>query len=139
MRLKLSVLLTQLSLGTAATLIGLSPNAIAASAGVTDQMIQDSPRNGAEVLSSGLGTQGQRYSPLKQISTGNVAKLLPAWAFSFGGEKQRGQESQPLIHDARCSSPPPTPASTHWTRPAEKSFGNMNTACPKASCPAAMW
>lgn len=101
MRLKLSVLLTQLSLGTAATLIGLSPNAIAASAGVTDQMIQDSPRNGAEVLSSGLGTQGQRYSPLKQISTGNVAKLLPAWAFSFGGEKQRGQESQPLIHDGK--------------------------------------
>ncbi|RQO63495.1 PQQ-dependent dehydrogenase, methanol/ethanol family [Paucibacter sp. KBW04] len=101
MRLKLSVLLTQLSLGTVATLVGLSPDAIAASAGVTDQMIQDSPRSGAEVLSSGLGTQGQRYSPLKQISTGNVAKLLPAWAFSFGGEKQRGQESQPLIHDGK--------------------------------------
>ncbi|MGS0759478.1 PQQ-dependent dehydrogenase, methanol/ethanol family, partial [Roseateles sp. GG27B] len=23
------------------------------------------------------------------------------WAFSFGGEKQRGQESQPLIHDGK--------------------------------------
>ena len=41
----------------------------------------------------------QRYSTLKQINTGNVGKLVPAWSFSFGGEKQRGQESQPLIHD----------------------------------------
>ena len=24
---------------------------------------------------------------------------MPAWSFSFGGEKQRGQESQPLMHD----------------------------------------
>ena len=26
---------------------------------------------------------------------------MPAWAFSFGGEKQRGQESQPVIHKGK--------------------------------------
>jgi alcohol dehydrogenase (cytochrome c) len=25
--------------------------------------------------------------------------MVPAWSFSFGGEKQRGQESQALVHD----------------------------------------
>jgi alcohol dehydrogenase (cytochrome c) len=53
------------------------------------------------VLTWGLNTQGQRYSPLKQVNTGTVARLAPVWAFSFGGEKQRGQESQPVIHKGR--------------------------------------
>jgi alcohol dehydrogenase (cytochrome c) len=30
-----------------------------------------------------------------------VKNLVPAWSISFGGEKQRGQESQPLIHDGK--------------------------------------
>ena len=69
--------------------------------GVTSQMIENDARTGGDVLSWGLGTQGQRYSPLKQVNTGNAGKLVPAWAFSFGGEKQRGQESQPVIHNGR--------------------------------------
>jgi alcohol dehydrogenase (cytochrome c) len=77
----------------------------AASAGpqaaVTDQMIQSEPRSGKNVLSWGLSTDGQRYSPLKQVTTANVARLTPAWAFSFGGEKQRGQESQPVIYNGK--------------------------------------
>ncbi len=52
-----------------------------------------------DVLSYGLGLKAQRYSPAKQISTKNVAALVPAWSFSFGGEKQRGQEAQALVHD----------------------------------------
>lgn len=72
-----------------------------ATATVTDQMIQTEPRSGKNVLSWGLSTDGQRYSPLKQINTGSVARLTPAWAFSFGGEKQRGQESQPLIYKGK--------------------------------------
>lgn len=28
--------------------------------------------------------------------TNNVARLVPAWSFSFGDEKQRGQESRAL-------------------------------------------
>lgn len=73
----------------------------ASAAGVTRQMIDADARTGADVLTWGLGTQGQRYSPLRQVNTGNVGKLVPAWAFSFGGEKQRGQESQPVIHDGK--------------------------------------
>jgi alcohol dehydrogenase (cytochrome c) len=70
-----------------------------AHAAVTDRMIESDAADGKEVLSWGLGTQGQRHSPLKAVNTGNVAKLVPAWAFSYGGEKQRGQQSQPLIHN----------------------------------------
>ena len=68
---------------------------------VTDQMIENDAKTPSDVLSWGIGQQGQRYSPLKTINTSNVAKLLPAWSFSFGGEKQRGQESQPLIHNGK--------------------------------------
>jgi alcohol dehydrogenase (cytochrome c) len=83
------------------TLVAMSCASIASHAAVTDAMIEASPGNGAEVLSWGLGTQGQRFSPLKQVNAGNVGRLAPAWAFSFGGEKQRGQEAQPLVHGGR--------------------------------------
>ena len=69
--------------------------------GVTDAMLANDAKSVNDVLSYGMGTEGQRYSPLTQINTGSVSKLVPAWSFSFGGEKQRGQESQPLIHDGR--------------------------------------
>ena len=75
--------------------------AMGAHAVVTDQMIENDAKSTNDVLSWGMGTQGQRYSPLKSINTSNVAKLVPAWSFSFGGEKQRGQESQPVIHNGK--------------------------------------
>ena len=75
--------------------------AMGAQAVVTDQMIENDAKTPSDVLSWGIGQQGQRYSPLKTINTSNVGKLLPAWSFSFGGEKQRGQESQPLIHNGK--------------------------------------
>ena len=68
---------------------------------VTNAMLDNTAKNPASVLSFGMGTQGQRYSPLTQINDKTVAKLVPAWSFSFGGEKQRGQESQPLIHNGK--------------------------------------
>ena len=37
---------------------------------------------------------GQRYSPLKQITTENVARLAPAWTFHMG---KTGSESTPLV------------------------------------------
>lgn len=73
----------------------------AAHAVVTDQMIANDAKTPGDVLSWGLGTEGQRYSPLKQINPGTIGKLVPVWSFSFGGEKQRGQESQPIIHDGK--------------------------------------
>ncbi|HCL78198.1 MAG TPA: PQQ-dependent dehydrogenase, methanol/ethanol family, partial [Pseudomonas sp.] len=51
------------------------------------------------VLQYGLGTHAQRFSPLALVNDKNVFKLTPAWSFSFGEEKQRGHESQALIHD----------------------------------------
>ncbi|MBL0147253.1 MAG: PQQ-dependent methanol/ethanol family dehydrogenase [Ideonella sp.] len=90
MRLKLlSVLVT----------LGLA--AMGAQAVVTDQMIENDAKSTDDVLSWGIGTAGQRYSPLKAVNTSNVAKLVPVWSFSFGGEKQRGQESQPVIHNGK--------------------------------------
>jgi alcohol dehydrogenase (cytochrome c) len=64
---------------------------------VTQADIANDATTTNDVVTVGLGTQGQRFSPLAKINTGNAAKLVPAWAFSFGGEKQRGQESQPLV------------------------------------------
>jgi len=89
----------QLKLLTALISIGLA--AAAANAQVTDKMIQSEATAAGNILTWGVGTQGQRYSPLKQVNTSSVAKLAPVWAFSFGGEKQRGQESQPVIHKGR--------------------------------------
>ena len=73
----------------------------AAAAGVTDQMIQAEATATGNVLTWGVNTQGQRYSPLKQVNAATVSRLAPVWAFSFGGEKQRGQESQPVIYNGR--------------------------------------
>ncbi|WP_370264507.1 PQQ-dependent methanol/ethanol family dehydrogenase [Limnobacter sp.] len=70
-------------------------------AAVTDAMIQNDAKTTDNVLSWGIGTEGQRYSPLKDINVSNIGKLVPAWSFSFGGEKQRGQESQPLIYNGK--------------------------------------
>jgi alcohol dehydrogenase (cytochrome c) len=51
------------------------------------------------VLQYGMGTNAQRWSPLAQVNDQNVFKLTPAWSYSFGDEKQRGQESQAVVHD----------------------------------------
>ena len=79
--------------------VALALGAMSAQAAVTDKMIDDDAKTPGDVVSWGIGTQGQRYSPLKQINPSTIGKLTPVWSFSFGGEKQRGQESQPLIHD----------------------------------------
>jgi alcohol dehydrogenase (cytochrome c) len=43
----------------------------------------------------------QRDSSLTQVNTRTVKNLVPAWAMSFGGEKQSGQESQPLVYNGK--------------------------------------
>ena len=52
-----------------------------------------------DVVSYGLGPQGQRYSDINQINKDNVGQLVPAWTMSLGGEKMRGQQAQPLVKD----------------------------------------
>ena len=68
---------------------------------VTDTDILNDAKTPGDVVSFGLGTQGQRFSPSTQIDTKTVKNLVPAWSMSFGGEKQRGQESQPVISDGK--------------------------------------
>jgi alcohol dehydrogenase (cytochrome c) len=85
------------------TLISLLVMAATASvsAQVTDAMIANDATTTDNVLSWGLGTQGQRFSPLTGINGKTVSKLVPVWSMSFGGEKQRGQQSQPLVHNGK--------------------------------------
>ncbi len=68
---------------------------------VTDADILKDASTPGDVVSFGLGTQGQRFSPLKAINTQTVKNLVPVWSMSFGGEKQRGQESQPVVADGK--------------------------------------
>ncbi|MFC5698756.1 PQQ-dependent methanol/ethanol family dehydrogenase [Pseudomonas sp. GCM10022186] len=68
-------------------------------AGVTDQDILDDAKSTDQVVTNGLGLQGQRYSTLDALNADNVQQLRPVWALSFGGEKQRGQQAQPLVKD----------------------------------------
>ncbi len=81
------------TLGLALALSGLSAWA------VTDEDILKDAQTPSEVVTNGLGLQGQRYSTLDTLNANNVTQLRPVWAFSFGGEKQRGQQAQPLIKD----------------------------------------
>ena len=70
-----------------------------AGAQVSNDMITKDATSPDNVLSWGLGTQGQRYSPLSDINAKSIKHLAPVWSMSFGGEKQRGQQSQPLVYD----------------------------------------
>ncbi len=66
---------------------------------MTEQDILNDATTPEDVVTYGLGPKAQRYSPLKAIDKESVKSLVPAWSFSFGGEKQRGQESQALVKD----------------------------------------
>jgi alcohol dehydrogenase (cytochrome c) len=81
--------------------LALSLSSFQASARVTDTDVINDAQTTGDVVGWGMGPQAQRFSPLKQINKDNVKKLVPAWSFSFGGEKQRGQEAQPLVHNGK--------------------------------------
>ena len=72
-----------------------------AGATVTDAMIANDANSPEDVLSWGMGTQGQRFSTLTDVNAKTIGRLVPVWSMSFGGEKQRGQESQPLVHNGK--------------------------------------
>ncbi len=66
---------------------------------VTWEDIAGDDKSTNDVLTYGMGTKAHRYSTLDKINTGNIGKLKAKWTFSFGDEKQRGQEGQALVHD----------------------------------------
>ncbi len=71
----------------------------ASAQGVDEAALAGDQASTGDVLTNGMGRHLQRYSPLDTLNKDNVKNLVPAWAFSLGGEKQRGQETQPLVHD----------------------------------------
>ncbi|WP_422631399.1 PQQ-binding-like beta-propeller repeat protein, partial [Pseudomonas proteolytica] len=70
-----------------------------AAVGPTAADLKNDANTPGDVLTYGMGPRAQRFSAISTINADNVAKLVPAFAASLGGEKQRGQESQPLVYD----------------------------------------
>lgn len=70
-------------------------------AAVNDQDIANDATTTNDVVSYGLGLQGQRFSPLDKLNADTVKNLIPAFVLSYGDEKQRGQEAQPLVHNGK--------------------------------------
>ena len=91
------------SLALAASLTAFSATGVLAagapSNGPSNEDLLKSASNTEAVLTYGMGPQAQRFSPLTDLNADTVKKLVPVWSFSFGGEKQRGQESQPIVYD----------------------------------------
>ncbi|KMS56723.1 MULTISPECIES: methanol/ethanol family PQQ-dependent dehydrogenase [Sphingobium] len=67
--------------------------------GPTDADLMNDAKSTGDVLTYGMGPQAHRFSTLNAINSGNVSKMVPAFAASLGGEKQRGQEAQPIVYD----------------------------------------
>jgi len=80
-------------------MLAVSASGTAGATSITDEDILNTSSNTKSVLTYGLNLEGQRFSKMNEINDKNVKELVPAWAFSFGGEKQRGQEAQPLVVD----------------------------------------
>ncbi|MFT3761059.1 MAG: PQQ-dependent dehydrogenase, methanol/ethanol family [Pseudoxanthomonas sp.] len=83
----------------ALALAGLSGATQAADTGPTWQDLRNDADTPDNVLTYGMGAKMWRHSNLTQINKDNVTALRPVWSFSFGDEKQRGQESQAMVYD----------------------------------------
>lgn len=94
---KLSRMIGVISMSTMLT--ACSSGTVIAEEGVTWNDIANDHKTTEDVLMYGMGTSAQRYSTLEGINSENVSMLTPAWSYSFGDEKQRGQESQALVHE----------------------------------------
>lgn len=62
-----------------------------------DDIVNDA-KTTQDVVSWGMGPRNHRYSTLDKINKKNVKDMKALWSFSFGDEKQRGQETQALVH-----------------------------------------
>ncbi len=93
MKRRISHFLAGLSLATA-----LSAAPVLADGPTSADLMNDAASPG-DVLTYGMGPQQQRFSSLDALNSTNVSKLVPVFAASLGGEKQRGQEAQPLVYD----------------------------------------
>jgi alcohol dehydrogenase (cytochrome c) len=93
-----------LSAASALALMATAANTSAIAEGdgtkpVTWEDILNDEKTTDNVVNWGMGVRNHRYSSLDKINLDNIARMRPAWSFSFGDEKQRGQETQALVHD----------------------------------------
>jgi quinohemoprotein ethanol dehydrogenase len=63
---------------------------------IDDAALRAAGKVGDEWLTYGLNAAEQRYSPLKQIDTGNVGRMGVAWSYEVG-MGGGGQEATPLV------------------------------------------
>jgi quinohemoprotein ethanol dehydrogenase len=82
-----------------AGLAGSSLAASAMAAGVTGERLTHADREPGNWMSVGRTYDEQRFSPLAQITPGNVSQLALAWYADF--DTNRGQEASPLVIDGR--------------------------------------
>ena len=77
---------------------GFSAVGVAQAGPVGDQDLPDSASNSGEWLMYGRDYLNHRFSPLSEITPGNVDQLRASWSFSTGG-KLGGLEGTPLVRD----------------------------------------
>ncbi|MGH8598166.1 MAG: PQQ-binding-like beta-propeller repeat protein, partial [Gammaproteobacteria bacterium] len=65
--------------------------------GVTDDMLLNAHKESNNWRMVGRDYMSTRFSPLNQVNTRNVKRLVPKWSFSFG--VLDAQNTTPLIHD----------------------------------------
>lgn len=86
----------------AAAVAGLafvSVGAVAADSGPGWDDLLNDHETSENILTYGMGQNMWRYSKLDQVNKDTVGGLTPVWSYSFGGEKQRGQETQAMLYD----------------------------------------
>jgi alcohol dehydrogenase (cytochrome c) len=80
---------------TIASLVAMAP--ASAVDPVTDEMLLNAQKEPLNWLMAGRDYAGTRYSPLAQVNTNNVKRLVPVYSFSLG--VLDAQNTTPLIHD----------------------------------------
>ncbi len=98
-RARLLATASMLALGLTFAFSGPAARAERGEKPVTWEDIANDDKSTSDVLSYGLGLHANRFSTLDKINVDTVGKLKAKWAFSFGDERQRGQEGQALVHD----------------------------------------
>ena len=98
---------------------------------VTDQrLVTPEPENWLQIRGN---YQGWGYSPLSQITTGNVRRLTPVWAFSTGVDS--GHEAPPLVNNGVMFVPTPYSQVIALDAKTGKLLGDTSGNCPRISRP----
>ena len=63
----------------------------------SDADLKNDGKNTDNVLTSGMGYQQHRYSPLKQINKQSIKRLVPVWSTSLSSNY--GEQGQPLVYN----------------------------------------